>query len=149
MTLPPYYNRESHYGPVIQRKALLTLQNSSFQLWEPLDNVPNSTDLIKLTDLPELDGIKDLPINDLIDRLNDLRQPDKLETTTLWGSIWKYLKTTLIFLVVVSIIVLVLWLKLCKGKLSLNCVQAMGNRRISRAETIRRVERREKHRRCR
>lgn len=115
ITLPPYYHQESNFGRGLQRDALLTLQNiSTFSLWKPLKTLMNATNTDRLTDLglPDLEEIDNVPIDTLVDRLNNLNQPDKLKSNDFWD----YVGYAVFPLVVLCTLVL-FWVVIGKRKI--------------------------------
>lgn len=119
LTLPPFYRKQSHYDRTEQRDALLTLQNSSFQLWRELDRLPNLTDLIDPKTIPQLTDMKDVPINDLVDKLKSLKKVQQLKEKL---DFWDYISYLVIPLIVLCIL-LSLWAKF-SGKT--NCCKKLS-----------------------
>jgi len=130
LTLPPYYHKESRYGPTQQRDALLALHNTAaLMLWEPIDNVLTGINLTELPDLPDLDEVQDVPIETLVDRLNMLQKPESLGPRI---SVLQYLQYTAEALIVACLVLLILWV-IYKKKLKKRdlCTEAMRNHEIA------------------
>ena len=97
ITLPPYYHQESQYGTIEQRNVLLTLRDSSnFDLWKPVQRILENDSTLAL-DLPDLDSIDDVNVQDLVDKLYKLKGPDKLNKKTFWDYL-EYVGTPLVLL---------------------------------------------------
>ena len=136
MMLPPFYYRESDYGRKEQKNTLLSLHNSTvFTLWRPMDNY-SDLDMTTLTELPDLSEVKEIPLDSLVNRLEKLRNTDLSQAENLWKRIWRYLEKVLIFLILLGLVMLALWLKVCRGKISVRqLVRALGSRKIKAADT--------------
>lgn len=81
IVLPPFYHKQSNYGRLQQRESLLTLQNSTFDIWKPVNGVINNTDMASMTDMiPDLDDVEVIPIDTLVNRLDKLANPEALGT---------------------------------------------------------------------
>ena len=133
VTLPPFYFRESRYELTAQTDGLLTLHDVDvFTLWKPMD-IFNETELPALSDLPELDDIQDVPIDTLVRNLNNLHRPEHLASPSRLVKVWECLKYILTLLMVLSMTLLILWLKFRKEKFGLHsCICAMRNCKIMR-----------------
>ncbi len=74
ITLPPYFQQTSRYEIDPTRNALLTLPNvSAYDIWKPLDTIPNATMLIENLQIPEVEKAKEIPLSALVDRLHALQ----------------------------------------------------------------------------
>ena len=117
MILPPFYYRESDCGRREQKNTLISLHNSTiFTLWRPMDNY-SDLGITTLTELPDLAEVKEIPLNSLINRLEKLRHTDLSQAENLWKGIWRYLEKVLILLTLLGLVMLALWLRVCRGQI--------------------------------
>ena len=100
-----------------------------------MDNY-SDLDMTTLTELPDLSEVKEIPLDSLVNRLEKLRNTDLSQAENLWKRIWRYLEKVLIFLILLGLVMLALWLKVCRGKISVRqLVRALGSRKIKAADT--------------
>lgn len=112
LTLPAYYHRQSTYSRVEQRQALLSLRDmSDFTLWEPLINLPNGTELTDMSAYPELDDVSDIPLNDLIDKLNRIKKPKKVKNEMGMGEYIDYATVPLVLLCILLTLGIIVYRK--------------------------------------
>ncbi len=137
MMLPPFYYRESNYGRIEQKNTLLSLHNSTiYTLWRPMDNY-SDLDMTTLSKLPDLAEIKEIPLDSLVDKLEKLKGTGLTPSQGLWKQVWEYFEKIFIVLMLLGLVLLALWLKVCKGKIKImQLVRALGSRKIKAAGTV-------------
>ncbi|XP_069106680.1 LOW QUALITY PROTEIN: uncharacterized protein [Argopecten irradians] len=98
LTLVPFYHEESQYNVNDPFQDLLSRYNFSVNIWKPFQlALPNFT----ITNLPkELGTLENIPMNNLIDKLNNLSDID----TDVDAQGWIYIVIGIIILIVLGII---------------------------------------------
>ena len=107
MTLTPYYQRESEFQvnyTLVYKQIRLT----DLKLWQPFHSaLPNFT---KIQFPRKLKGIKDIPMQHLINTIRDLQNPDEKKGR----SIWFYFAIGSVILVILAVTGLVVYLVLLR-----------------------------------
>ena len=95
-----------------------------------MNEIYHDTGGIILPDLSDLES--DITVDTLINELSNLQRPKGIKFTKIF---WEYLQYALISLMMLGFVLLILWLKCCKGKSGLTlCMAPMGNCKIRQAD---------------